>query len=78
MIHKLITVGKGCWIGANAIILPGVTIGDGCIMGAGAVVNKDCAPIRQYPGAISLDSWFENCIVSFKGIVETVRVSFVK
>lgn len=50
MIHKPITVGKGCWIGANAIILPGVTIGDGCIIGAGAVVNKDCAPNGLYVG----------------------------
>lgn len=29
------------WIGANAIILPGVTIGNGAIIGAGAVVTKD-------------------------------------
>jgi len=50
VIHKPITVGKGCWIGANAIILPGVTIGDGCIIGAGAVVNKDCAPNGLYVG----------------------------
>ena len=29
------------WIGARAIILPGVTIGQGAIIGAGAVVTKD-------------------------------------
>ncbi|MBC8312926.1 MAG: acyltransferase [Candidatus Cloacimonetes bacterium] len=29
------------WIGARAIILPGVTIGKGAIIAAGAVVNKD-------------------------------------
>ncbi|WP_312922329.1 acyltransferase [Stutzerimonas nitrititolerans] len=32
---------KGCWIGANAIILPGVTIGKNSVVGAGSVVTKD-------------------------------------
>lgn len=35
-----IRVGKRCWIGANAIILPGVTLGDDVIVGAGSVVTK--------------------------------------
>lgn len=35
-----ITVGEDCWIGAGAIILPGVTIGSGTTVGAGAVVTK--------------------------------------
>ena len=29
------------YIGAGAIILPGVTIGDGAVVGAGAVVRRD-------------------------------------
>lgn len=36
-----VTIGSDCWIGANAVILPGVTIGNGVIVGAGAVVTKD-------------------------------------
>lgn len=36
-----VTIGKDCWIGANAIILPGVTIGDLCVVAAGSVVTKD-------------------------------------
>ncbi len=32
------------WIGARAIILPGITIGTGAIVGAGAVVTKDVPP----------------------------------
>ncbi len=34
-------IGKNCWIGAGAIILPGVTIGDNTVIGAGSVVTKD-------------------------------------
>lgn len=37
-------IGKKCWIGANATILPGVTIGEGAIVAAGAVVSRDVPP----------------------------------
>jgi acetyltransferase-like isoleucine patch superfamily enzyme len=37
-------IGRGCFIGARSIILPGVRIGDGCIVGAGSVVTKDVPP----------------------------------
>lgn len=36
-----VKIGKNCWIGAGAIILPGVTIGDGTVIGAGSVVTRD-------------------------------------
>jgi acetyltransferase-like isoleucine patch superfamily enzyme len=32
---------KGCYIGAGAIILPGIIIGENSVVGAGAVVTKD-------------------------------------
>lgn len=38
---KEIHVGQDCWIGGNAMILPGVTIGRGCVVGAGSVVTKN-------------------------------------
>ncbi len=34
-------IGKNCWIGAGAIILPGITVGDNVVIGAGSVVTKD-------------------------------------
>lgn len=36
-----IVIGDDVWIGANAVILPGVTIGRHCVVAAGAVVTKD-------------------------------------
>ncbi|HDM8128354.1 TPA: hypothetical protein P0E14_003181 [Vibrio harveyi] len=35
-----VRIGKNCWIGTKAIILPGVNIGNGCTIAAGAVVTK--------------------------------------
>ncbi len=53
-----IIIGDGAWIGAGAIILPGVTIGKYAVIGAGSVVTKDipdytvavgnpCRPMRK-------------------------------
>jgi galactoside O-acetyltransferase len=39
--NKPVHIGKNCWIGAGAIILPGITIGDNSIIGAGSVVTHD-------------------------------------
>ncbi len=36
-----VTIGDNVWIGAGAIVLPGVTIGSNTVIGAGAVVTKD-------------------------------------
>ena len=34
-------IGKNCWFGAGAIVMPGVTIGDNVVIGAGSVVTRD-------------------------------------
>lgn len=38
-----VSIGDNVWIGAGAIINPGVTIGDDVIIGSGAVVTRDIA-----------------------------------
>lgn len=39
-----VTIEDDVWVGANAVILPGVTIGEHCVLAAGAVVTKDVPP----------------------------------
>ena len=36
---KPIVIGKNCYIGTRATIMPGVTLGDNCIVAAGAIVT---------------------------------------
>lgn len=38
-----IYIGRFCWVGMGAVILPGVTLGDFTIVGAGAIVTKPFA-----------------------------------
>ena len=45
-----IRIGRGSYIGAGAIILPGVTIGAGAKIGAGAVVTRDVPPGEVWVG----------------------------
>jgi acetyltransferase-like isoleucine patch superfamily enzyme len=39
-----VVIENDVWIGAGAIVLPGVTVGQGSIIGAGAVVTKSVDP----------------------------------
>lgn len=41
---RQVTIADDVWIGANAVVLPGVTIGSHSVVAAGAVVNKDVPP----------------------------------
>lgn len=38
---KPVAIGNGTWVGARAIVLPGVSIGSRVVVAAGAVVTKD-------------------------------------
>jgi acetyltransferase-like isoleucine patch superfamily enzyme len=35
-----VLLGKGCWIGMNSVILPGVELGEGVVVGAGSIVTQ--------------------------------------
>lgn len=42
-VHKAappVRIGRRCWIGTNAVVLPGVEIGDNMVVGAGSVVTQ--------------------------------------
>jgi galactoside O-acetyltransferase len=45
-----IVVGEDVWIGANAVLVPGVTIGRGAVVAAGAVVTHDVEPLAIVGG----------------------------
>ncbi len=47
---QCVTIEDDVWIGARAIILPGVTIGKGSVIAAGAVVTKDVEPYSVMGG----------------------------
>ena len=49
-IYASIIIGKGCWICADAILLPGSSVGDGSIVGAGSVVNCTIPPNELWCG----------------------------
>ena len=39
--NKDVHIGENAWIGAGAIIVPGVSIGKNAVIGAGSIVTKD-------------------------------------
>ena len=39
--NATVRIGKNCWIGAGAVIVPGITIGNNVVIGAGSIVTKD-------------------------------------
>ena len=39
--NAAVHIGRNCWIGAGALIMPGITIGDNVVVGAGSVVTHD-------------------------------------
>ena len=65
-----ITVGSDVFIGAGAILMPGVAIGDRCVVGAGSVVTKsvpDGSVVFGNPAAVQR---------SFTDLEATVRVGW--
>jgi acetyltransferase-like isoleucine patch superfamily enzyme len=44
VLAKPVVIADHAWIGARALVCPGVTIGEGAVVGAGAVVARDVPP----------------------------------
>ncbi len=68
-----VRIGNNVWIGAHAVILPGVTIGDNSVIGAGSIVTKDipadvvavgnpCKVLRPI-GEHDREYYYKNCKV---------------
>jgi galactoside O-acetyltransferase len=49
-LESTIVIEDGAWIGAHAVILPGVTVGKGAIVGAGAVVTRNVGAMKIVGG----------------------------
>ena len=76
--NRSVRIGKNCWIGAGAVIVPGVTIGDNTVIGAGSIVTKDipsgvvavgnpCRILRQI-GEHDKEYYFKDCKIDYNGI----------
>lgn len=50
-LNPRVAVEDDVWLGASAIVLPGVTVGRGAVVGAGAVVTRDVPPYAIVVGA---------------------------
>ncbi len=48
---KPVSIGRGTWLGQNAVVLPGVSIGENCVVGANSVVNRSIADFSVAVGA---------------------------
>jgi acetyltransferase-like isoleucine patch superfamily enzyme len=49
-VGKEVVIHDHAWLGARAMVMPGVTIGEGAVVGAGAVVTKDVPPYTIVAG----------------------------
>ena len=50
LVLRPITLGRGCWVAAEAFVGPGVTMGDGAVLAARGALFEDAAPMGIYRG----------------------------
>ena len=85
--NRDVHIGNNVWIGAGAVIVPGVTIGDNAVIGAGSVVTRDipantvavgnpCRVIREI-GARDDEFYYKNDAIDdeMKQMIEKLRNS---
>ena len=79
---RRVVLGADCWIGAHAIIKPGVTIGTGAIVASGAVVTVNNHPAVDFNGtshymdkaSVTLNP-SSNAVLTFAGVFQFDSVS---
>ncbi|HAT77317.1 MAG TPA: hypothetical protein DCS17_01840 [Flavobacterium sp.] len=81
--HRIeeITIGDNVFLGAGAIILPGVNVGDGAIIGAGSIVTKDIDPYTVVAGnpakfMCTVDEYVKKC--EYRNVLFETPKSFEK
>ena len=50
LVVRPITLGRGCWVAAEAFVGPGVTMGDGAVLGARGALFEDAEAMGIYRG----------------------------
>ncbi|MBQ3128246.1 MAG: sugar O-acetyltransferase [Clostridia bacterium] len=76
--NRSVRIGRNCWIGAGAVIVPGVTIGDNTVIGAGSIVTKDipanvvavgnpCRVLREISNH-DKEYYFKDCKIDYNSI----------
>ncbi len=81
-------IGCNCWIGAGALIMPGITIGDNVVIGAGSVVVKDipdnvvavgnpCKVLRPV-GEKDIETYFKDRKIDWDCVKEEVGIVISK
>jgi putative colanic acid biosynthesis acetyltransferase WcaF len=50
LFSRPITCKRGCWIGAKALLCPGVVVGAGAVVAAGSVVTKSVPDMEVHAG----------------------------
>ena len=71
-------IGRNCWIGAGAVIMPGVTIGDNSVIGAGSVVTvKDITAIAKIDASFGYNYLEAYLVIFFVYILLCTLVQLV-
>jgi len=69
-VEKDVIVGNDVWLGANAVIVPGVNIGEGAIVAAGSVATRNVEPYTFVGGG--------SCESSKKAYIDLIYCSSLK